>query len=130
LLGAKKLNGLKLSPVLLGVRITEAINRTTLSAMRIVVSCSALPILRVNALFFSFEEGLLSPQKGQLPAEPEISFLQLGHSSEVLTFEGAIIRLSDLVCQLNRVSAVNLIIFFPKLYLSKRVMVRFKNYWI
>lgn len=38
----------------------------------------------------------MSPQKGQLSIEPEISFLQFGQRSEVLTFDGAIFRLSML----------------------------------
>lgn len=67
------------------------IKKSTLSEMRIVVSCSESPRLLVNALFLNFEEGFFRPQNGQLSIEPDISFLQLGQSRDVLPFEGAIV---------------------------------------
>ena len=92
LLGDKKLKGLKLKPVCDGTRITEIRNIMTLSVMRIVVSWSESPKLFVNALFLNFDDGFFKPQKGQLSIEPDISFLQFGQRSDVLTFEGAISR--------------------------------------
>lgn len=64
----------------------------TLSVIRIVVSWSESPRLFVNALFLNFDEGFFKPQKGQLSIDPDISFLQFGQRSDVLTFEGAISR--------------------------------------
>lgn len=55
----------------------------------------------MNALFLNFDEGFFNPQKGQLATEPDISFLQFGQRSDVLTFEGAISRLFVLGCQLR-----------------------------
>ncbi|BHH82126.1 hypothetical protein LA52FAK_04150 [Desulforhopalus sp. 52FAK] len=94
LLGERKLNGLKLNPVLVGVRITETKKSITLSVMRRVVSWSASPRLLVSALFFSLDEGFFSPQKGQFVTEPEISLRQFGQRSEFLVVEVAISRLS------------------------------------
>jgi hypothetical protein len=53
----------------------------------------------VSTLFFSLDEGLDRPQKGQTGADRSINFLQLGQSRELLDDFAAMVGVVLVVCR-------------------------------